>query len=97
MDFEFGLRIEPLTGNPESQIQNPLGGFDNLTRFQAAGAYANALRASADERANALQVWIKAAVGAVVGMAHSVTELGPLAANLAAFRHCYVPPMRISL
>ena len=84
MDFEFGFRIE---SQSKTQIQNPnrLRGFDDLAGFQAARAYANALGAPAYQSANALQVWIKATVGAVVGVADSVTKLRPLAAHLAAF------------
>jgi hypothetical protein len=83
--------------NHKSKIPNRLGGFDNLAGFEAASADANALRAAADKGANALKIWIEAAVGSIVGVAHSVTELRPLAADLTAFGHCYVPPMGILL
>ena len=86
----------------ESEIRNKRaeglsGGFDDLASFQAARANANALRATADKSANGLKIRIEAAVGAVVSVADSVTKLRPLAAYLAAFRHCSTPPMRILL
>jgi hypothetical protein len=95
LDLAFGLTYL----QSKTQIQNPnrLGGFDDLAGFQTARAYANALGAAAYQSAYALQIWIKAAVGSVVSVADSVTKLRPLAADLAAFRHCYVPPMKISL
>ena len=74
-----------------------LRGFDNLAGFEAASADANALSAAADERADALKVWIEAAVGAIVGVADPVTELRPLAADLTLLGHCYVPPIGILL
>ena len=70
---------------------------DDLASFQAARADPKALRAAADQSTDGLQVWVEAAVGAVVGVAYSVTKLRSLAADFAAFRHCYVPPMRIAL
>ena len=93
--LDFGLA--PFRGNPKSQIPNRSGSFDDFARLQASRADANPLRAAADQRSDALQVWIEAAVGAVVGVAYSVTKLRSLAADFAAFRHCYVPPMRIAL
>ena len=85
--------------NPEtnSKIQNQLSCFNDLASFQASSADTKALRAAAYQSADSLQIWVEAAVGAVVGVTHAVTKLRPLAADLTAFRHCYVPPMRISL
>jgi hypothetical protein len=80
-----------------SKIQNRLCGFDYLAPLEAARANANALSATAYKRADGLKVRIEAAVGPVVGMAHAVTELRPLAAYFAAFRHCSTPPTRILL
>lgn len=97
LSLAFGLNDLPAFQNRKLKIQNPLGGFDYLTCFQAARAYANALCPAADKCTDTLQVWIKAAVSAVVGVADSVTKLRPLTADLAAFRHCCVPPMRIWL
>lgn len=72
-----------------------LGGFDDLTGFKAARADADSLSATFDDGAYALKIGIKAAVCAVVGVADFMTELRPFATYLAAFSHCYVPPMRI--
>jgi hypothetical protein len=93
----FGLNGFP--GDPKSQIQiqNQSGGFDDFARLQTARADSNPLRASAYQSANGLQVWIKAAVGAIVCVAYGVTKLRSFATDLTAFRHCYVPPMRILL
>ena len=81
----------------KSKIQNRLGGFDDLAGFKAARADADALSPTADKGANGLQVRVKAAVGPIVGVAHAMTKLRPLAANIASFRHCYIPPTRILL
>ena len=103
MDFRFWIydfrlrRFSDNLKNLKSKIQNRLCGFDNLARFQAARAYAKALSSATDKSADGLKIWIEAAIGAVVGVAHAVTKLRPLAADLTAFRHCYVPPMRIAL
>ena len=66
-------------------IEIGLGSFDDLAGLQAASTHANSLSAAADESADALQVGIEAAIGAVVGVAHPVTKLRPLAADLTAF------------
>lgn len=74
-----------------------LSSFDNFAGLEAASANANALRTAADESADALKVWIEAAVGAIVGVADPVTELRPFAADLTLLGHCYVPPIGILL
>ena len=83
----------------ESEIRNKRAeglssGFDDLACFKAARANANALSATADKGTNGLKVRLEPSVGTIVGMAHAVTELRPLAAYFAAFRHCSTPPMR---
>lgn len=83
--MDFGFTEDIVIQNRKSKIQNGLGGFDDLSRFQAARAYPKALCAAADESADRLQVWIEASVGAVVGVAHAVAKLRPLAADLASF------------
>jgi len=74
-----------------------LGSFDNFTGFEASGADADTLRATADKCPNRLKIRIEAAVRSIVGVAHSVAKLRPLATDLTAFRHCYAPPMGILL
>ena len=86
----------------ESKIRNNKaeglsGGFDDLASFKAARANANALSATADEGADGLKIRLEPSVGTIVSVAHAVTELRPLAAYFAAFRHCSTPPMRILL
>jgi hypothetical protein len=90
------------SGKRESKIRNDqaeglLSSFDDLAGFKAARADANALGATADERADGLKVRFKPPVGTIVGVAYAVTELRPLAAYFAAFRHCSTPPTRILL
>jgi hypothetical protein len=92
------LELEISKSRIESQkSKNRLSGFDDLACFQTARAHPKALRAAADQSPDGLQVWIEAAVCAVIGVTYAVTKLRPLAADLTAFRHCYVPPMRISV
>jgi parvulin-like peptidyl-prolyl isomerase len=71
----------------KSRIKESSGGFDNFARFETSSANFYALDAAAQDRANGLKVRVKAAIGAVVGVAHAVTELWPLATYLATFRH----------
>jgi len=71
----------------KSRVRNRSGGFNDLSGFQAASAYANALRATADESTNGLQVWIEPPICAVIGVAYGVTKLRSLATDLTAFRH----------
>jgi len=72
-----------------------LGGFDYFACLQAASADADARRSAGDYGPNGLKIWIEAAVGAVVGVTHAVTELRSLSAYFAAFRHYYYPPVKI--
>jgi hypothetical protein len=86
----------------ESKIRNNRAeglssGFDDLASLKAASANANALSATADKGANRLKVRLEPSVGTIVSVAYAVTELRPLAAYFAAFRHCSIPPMRILL
>ena len=83
----------------ESKIRNNSlsSGFDDLASLKTARANANALSATADKGADGLKVRLEPSVGTIVSMAHTVTELRPLAAYFAAFRHCSTPPMRILL
>lgn len=86
----------------ESKIRNSRAeglssSFDDLASLKAARANANALSATADKGADGLKVRLEPPVGTVVSVAHTVTELRPLAAYFAAFRHCSTPPMRILL
>jgi len=74
-----------------------LGGFDNFAGFQAAGADSDSLSAATDQRSYRLKIRVKAALGSIVGVAHTIPELWALAANLAAFRHYPVPPTGLSL
>jgi hypothetical protein len=71
--------------NPESKIQNCSGSFNDLAGFQAARTDANALSATADQRAHRLQVGIEAAIRPVVRVTDAMTELRPLAADIAPF------------
>ena len=77
----------------KSKIES--GGFDDFTGFKAARADADSLGAASDHGADGLEIGVKAAVGAVVGVADFMAELRPFATYLTAFRHCYIPPMRI--
>ena len=83
----------------ESKIRNNSlsSGFDDLASLKTARANANALSATADKGADGLKVRLEPSVGTIVSVAHTVTELRPLAAYFAAFRHCSTPPMRILL
>ena len=74
-----------------------LGGFDNFAGFQAAGADSDSLSAATDQRSYRLKIRVKAAFCSVVCVAHSIAKLWALAADLAAFRHCPVPPTGLSL
>ncbi len=80
----------------ESKIRNNSlsGGLDDLAGFKAARANADALSATADKGADGLKVRLEPPVGTIVSVAYTVTELRPLAAYFAAFRHCSTPPMR---
>jgi hypothetical protein len=82
LDYRARLARNP---NRQSKIQNWLGCFDDFAGFQAARADANALGATADERPHRLQVGIEAAIRAVVRVTDAMTELRPLAANIAPF------------
>jgi len=70
---------------PKSKIQNRSGSFDDLASFQAARTDANALGATANQRAHRLQVGIEAAIRPVVRVTDAMTELRPLAADIAPF------------
>jgi hypothetical protein len=87
---DFGFWIEeqalwsiPAIQNRKSKIGS--GGFDDFAGLQAARADANALGATADERAHRLQVRVKAAVRAVIRVRNAMTELRSLAADIAPF------------
>jgi hypothetical protein len=69
-----------------------LSGFDNFTGFETAGADAEPLCATRDKGPNRLQIRIKTTLGAIVGVAHSVSKLRPLAAYFTSLGHCAVPP-----
>lgn len=86
-----------LNCDPKSRIRYWLGSFDDFACFETASADSYSLHATAYDRANTLQVWIEAAIGPVVSVTDGVPKLRPLAADLASFRHCLVPPMRNSL
>jgi hypothetical protein len=62
-----------------------LSSFDNFAGLQAARADANALGATADERAHRLQVRVEAAIRPVVRVRDAMTELRPFAADIAPF------------
>jgi hypothetical protein len=85
LDFGFGTGRISSFQNRKSKIQNRLGCFDDLARFQAARADANPLGATADQRAHRLQVGIEAAIRTVIRVTDAMTELRPLAANIAPF------------
>jgi hypothetical protein len=90
LDFRFwildsGKTALPLIQNRQSKIQNRSGGFDDLASLQAARADAEALGATADKRPHRLQVGVEAAVRAVIRVADAMTELRPLAADIAPF------------
>ena len=86
----------------ESKIRNNKAeglssSFDDLASLKAARTNANALSATTDKGADGLKIRLEPSVGTIVSMAYTVTELRPLAADFAAFRHCSTPPMRILL
>jgi hypothetical protein len=83
-------KLETRNSEPEGS-----GGFDNFAGFKATRADADARRSASDYGANGLKIWIEAAVGAVVGVTHAVTELWSLSAYITAFRHYYYPPVKI--
>lgn len=80
--------------NPKSKIQRRLSGLYDFTGFEAAGANTDSQSAPTDKSTYGLKIRIKAAVRPVVGVAHSMTELWPLAADFTAFGHRSLPPMR---
>jgi hypothetical protein len=90
LDFGFAILdcrtgfVKPIR-NLQSKIQNRSGCFDDFARFKAARADANALGATADQRAHRLQVGIEAAIRPVVRVTDAMTELRPLAADIAPF------------
>src|SRR5262245_49083729 len=71
--------------------------LDDLAGLQAPGARPDSLRATAHQSANRLKIRIEAAVGPVIGVADPMTELRPLAAYVASFRHWHIPPTGKSL
>jgi hypothetical protein len=62
-------------------------GFDYLSSLYAARADAQALNVAANHGAHGLEIWLEAAMSAVIGVADAIAKLWPLAAYLAAFRH----------
>ena len=64
-----------------------LGSLDNFSGFEATGANANALGATAYKRADRLKIRVKATVSTIIGVADFVTELRSLATHVTAFRH----------
>lgn len=90
LDFRFSIldgrtRLINAIENLKSKIQNRSGSFDDFASFQATRADANALGATADQRAHRLQVGIEAAIRPVVRVTDAMTELRPLAADIAPF------------
>jgi len=90
--LDFGFWIEeqalwsiPAIQNRKSKIQSCSGGFDDFAGLQAARTDADALGATADERAHRLQVRVEAAVRAVIRVRNAMTELRSLAADIAPF------------
>jgi hypothetical protein len=77
--------FSPAIQNPKSKIQKGSGSFDDFAGFQAARADANALGATADQRAHRLQVGIEAAIRPIIRVTDAMTELRPLAADIAPF------------
>jgi hypothetical protein len=67
------------------KIQNRSRGLDDFAGLQAARTDAEALGATADERAHRLQVGVEAAVRTVIRVRNAMTELRSLAANIAPF------------
>jgi hypothetical protein len=62
-------------------------GFDDLAGLDAAGAYADALAGSLNDRLHRLQVYIPAPAGSVVGVGDIVAELRAFAAEITFLRH----------
>jgi hypothetical protein len=64
-----------------------LGSFLNLPGFQAGGADANPLVASADFRVNGTKVHVPAPASHIVSVTHLVSELRTLAADITNLCH----------
>ena len=78
-------------------MTDDLSCLDDLAGLQASSARADSLRAAAHQSADRLKIRIEAAVSPVVGVADPMTELRPLAAYVASFRHWLIPPTGKSL
>ena len=64
-----------------------LGDLQNLTVPDARRAHLQPLASAVDQGANGLQIDIPAALGDVVSVADTITELGPAAAYIANLCH----------
>jgi len=78
-------------------MMDGLSCLDYFAGLQTPGARSDSLRAAAHQSADRLKIRIEAAVGPVVGVADPMTELRPLAAYVASFRHWLIPPTGKSL
>jgi hypothetical protein len=67
--------------------QVKLAGFDDLAGLQAGGADAQTAVTPANASANRLEVGIPAALGQIVGVADTVTELRTFATDIANSGH----------
>jgi hypothetical protein len=67
-----------------------LSSFDNLAAFDTAGANFDALARAIDQRADSLQVRIKAAAGPVIRVGNIVAELRAFAAKFTTISHNYL-------
>ena len=64
------------------------GGFDDLARLQAGGAYADPLIGAIHTGAHGTQVHVPAAAAHVVSVADLVSKLRAFAADVANLCHC---------
>ena len=67
-----------------------LSSFDNLAAFNAASANFDALAGAIDQRADSLQVRIKAAASPVIRVGNIVAKLWAFAAQFTTISHNYL-------
>lgn len=87
---KFGASLAA-EGLPTSSIRGFFLGFDDLARFDAAGADANAFLSAADLCLDRLEIDVPAAAAHVVGVGDFVAELRTLTADFADLSHNQTP------
>jgi parvulin-like peptidyl-prolyl isomerase len=85
--LDIWLWLVKLLNQNSQAVWQELSGLNDFSGLQAAGANTNSLDATADHGPHCLKIRVKAAFRAIVGVAHAVAELGPLAAHFASFGH----------